>query len=198
VDKARETDLAARAKAGDQAAFGELVKRSSEHVRHLIARLVGDRADVDDVLQTVFLEAYRSLPGFDGRSLFSTWLHRIAMRVSAHALSGAPLAAVEVEESRVVEAPTVASAPMSPEAAADAHEGTDRLEELMSELPPTQQSAFVLHEMEERSVKSVANALGTTTAAVKVRIFKARQALHKRARADTWFRQTRTRPTPVR
>jgi len=64
----------------------------------------------------------------------------------------------------------------------------------MAALPTGQHTAFVLHVLDERSIKSVANVLGTTVSAIKTRLFKARQALSRRARRDTWFAQR----TPVR
>jgi len=196
--KTTQSELVKRAKAGDQDAFGELVRRNAERVGRLIARVVRRKVEAEDVVQMVFLEAYRSLPGFDGRARFSTWLHRIAVRVGVRAAKGAPMAAVATEESHVVETPTAAPPPVDPERAADVHEGVARLDQLVSQLPSTQQSAFVLHAMEDRSMKSIAKVLRTSTSAVKVRVFKARQTLNRHARSDTWFRLARGRhATPV-
>ena len=68
----------ARARAGDREAFQALVERHSRNVFRLAFRMTGNEEDADDVVQETFLKAYRSLPGFAGRSQFSTWLHRIA------------------------------------------------------------------------------------------------------------------------
>src|SRR5687768_5136487 len=76
----KQPELVTRAVSGDAEAFKELVQVNTARVRRVVARAVGQRTDVDDVVQMVFFEAYRSLPGFDGRALFSTWLHRIAVR----------------------------------------------------------------------------------------------------------------------
>src|SRR5262245_33243689 len=69
--------LAARAAAGDDAAFEILVTRYQQRVYRLACRLAGE-ADAPDVLQDTFLQVYRHLPGFRGDSQFSTWLYRIA------------------------------------------------------------------------------------------------------------------------
>ena len=64
---------------GDSEAFGELVRRHEGRIRALLLRLTrGDRVLTEDLTQETFLRAYRGLAGFEGRSRFSTWVHRIA------------------------------------------------------------------------------------------------------------------------
>lgn len=79
-----ETDreLVDRARAGDNAAFGELVRRYAPRVRRLARHLVRGHADADDVAQEAFVRAHQALPRFDGRSEFFTWLYRIAVNLS--------------------------------------------------------------------------------------------------------------------
>lgn len=79
-----ETDreLVDRARAGDNAAFAELVRRYSPRVRRLARHLVRGHADADDVAQEAFVRAHQALPRFDGRSEFFTWLYRIAVNLS--------------------------------------------------------------------------------------------------------------------
>jgi len=70
--------LVDRARTGDVRAFEALVRRYERWVFTLALRMVGDRADAEDIAQEVFLKAYRGLPGFRGGSRFSTWLYAIA------------------------------------------------------------------------------------------------------------------------
>src|SRR5262249_57698398 len=70
--------LAARAAAGDERAFEELVSRYQARVYRLACRLTADDGEAKDVLQETFLAAYRGLPSFRRESRFSTWLYRIA------------------------------------------------------------------------------------------------------------------------
>ncbi len=185
--------MVARARNGDTEAFSQLVRKHSARTRRLVQRLVRNDADVDDVLQTVFIEAFRSIRNFDGRACFSTWLSRIAIRMSARLASGTPLEVIPVEESDVI------SVGMGPDQIADAREGSARLDRLVAELPVTQQQAFVLNVMDERSAESTATVLQTTASAIRVRVFKARQALTRRMRSDTWFSSARRRtPSTVR
>ena len=70
--------LVDRARAGDTGAFEMLVRRYQGWVFTLAVRLLGDRAEAEDMAQEIFLKAYRGLKRFKGASRFSTWLYAIA------------------------------------------------------------------------------------------------------------------------
>ncbi len=69
--------LVGRAQAGDAGAFETLVRRYQGWVFTLALRMLGDRAEAEDMAQEIFLKAYRGLKGFKGASRFSTWLYSI-------------------------------------------------------------------------------------------------------------------------
>src|SRR3989338_4957663 len=69
--------LVDRAQAGDAGAFETLVRRYQGWVFTLALRMLGDRAEAEDLAQEIFLKAYRGLKGFKGASRFSTWLYSI-------------------------------------------------------------------------------------------------------------------------
>ena len=73
-----DRELVDQARAGDAGAFEALVRRYQGWVFTLTVRLLGDRAEAEEVAQEVFLKAYRGLRGFKGASRFSTWLYAIA------------------------------------------------------------------------------------------------------------------------
>src|ERR1700761_5199826 len=73
---ADEEPLVARAATGDTAAFRLLYERHRGDVARLVYRMLGARADFEDVVQEVFVQVYRSLKDFRGQSKFSTWLPR--------------------------------------------------------------------------------------------------------------------------
>ncbi|MCP3969263.1 MAG: sigma-70 family RNA polymerase sigma factor, partial [Rhodobacteraceae bacterium] len=77
--KQDETTLVARAQAGDEEAFRQLVIGHSHDLFRLAYRLTGSRENADDVVQEAFLRAYRSLHRFDSKSRFGTWMHRITV-----------------------------------------------------------------------------------------------------------------------
>src|SRR5438477_5312513 len=76
-----EEQLIARAVAGDTASFKTLYTRHRADVARLVYRMIGGQADVDDVIQEVFFQVFRSLKDFRGQSKFTTWLHRVTVNV---------------------------------------------------------------------------------------------------------------------
>lgn len=80
--QADERSLVERAQAGDHSAFAELVKIHQHEVYTLAIRLVGDRELAADVAQDAFVRAWRALPKFRGESRFGTWLHRITVNTA--------------------------------------------------------------------------------------------------------------------
>ena len=68
--------LVAQAKAGDAQAFDALVRRYRKRIFALALHLSGSECDADDIVQDVFVRAYRALPEFEGRSEFFTWVYR--------------------------------------------------------------------------------------------------------------------------
>ena len=73
--------LVKKSREGDYSSFEELVKRHEKKIYNLCYRLTGSREDANDALQETFLQAFRKLSSFKGKSKFSTWLYRIAVNV---------------------------------------------------------------------------------------------------------------------
>ncbi|MBW2223638.1 MAG: sigma-70 family RNA polymerase sigma factor [Deltaproteobacteria bacterium] len=82
---AEAAELVARAKAGDTAAFDELVRKYRPRVYSLALTLTGQASDADDITQDAFLKAYHKLPEFEGRSEFFTWIYRITLHRALNA-----------------------------------------------------------------------------------------------------------------
>src|SRR5438128_10120710 len=72
----------ARARAGDQDAFGMLVERHSIRLFQLVYRMTGNEQDAEDLVQETFLRAYKQLNRFQSRAGLGTWLYRIAANCS--------------------------------------------------------------------------------------------------------------------
>jgi RNA polymerase sigma-70 factor (ECF subfamily) len=85
-ERAREDGLVERARRGDTAAYDELVRRYSGRLYGLIYRMTGHVQDTEDIVQEVFIKAYRSLARFHGKAAFYTWLYRIAINGAINAL----------------------------------------------------------------------------------------------------------------
>jgi RNA polymerase sigma-70 factor (ECF subfamily) len=168
-----------RARRNDGAAFRALFQAHLPGVHRIVYRLVGRAPDLDDLVQTVFVEAFRSLPAFRGDALFSTWLARIAVRVTMHGVRRRPPRALALDDGQE----PLQDAP-GPERRVAAREGLAILEQLLGELRPKRRAAFVLHVLEGYSMDEVAATLNASTAAIKVRVHDARRYIEKRCRRD--------------
>ncbi len=164
-----ETDavLVARAKAGDEPAFGTLVERHLERAYAVAFRILREREDARDAAQEAFLRAWRALPGFEGRSAFGTWLVRIVTNIALNRARRDRLRrAVPLDELGEREDP-----------AAGAARGGGALEHrvaaAVSALPPLQRAVFVMRFHEELSVKETADRMGVSEGTVKASTFHA-------------------------
>jgi RNA polymerase sigma-70 factor, ECF subfamily len=184
-DRATPAEIAAlvdAARRGEATAFRELFRLHVGRVHRIVYRLVGRSPELDDLVQTVFVEGFRSLPGFRGDSLFSTWLGRIAVRVTMHAVKRPSLSLVPLDA--VAEPP---HAGLRADDVASSRQGLAHLDALLAALKPKKRAAFVLHVLEGYSVDETAAMVGASVAAVKLRIHEARRELERRARKDPWF-----------
>ena len=170
--------LVDRARRRDPAAFRDLFQTHVGSVHRVVRRMVGPRAYVEDLVQTAFVEAFRSLPDFRGDALFSTWLTRIAIRVTMRA---ARRRHPEASLDDVLEPVATAA---GPEQITAARETLALVEQLLAELRPKRRAAFVLHVLEGYSMEEVAAILSASTAAVKVRVHDARRHIERRLRQN--------------
>ena len=134
---------------------------------------------MDDLLQETFIQVFTSLKGFRGEARLATWIDRIAVRVAYRHLSRGKAAALTTELHDVVD-PGVGGA----DRRLLAREGVRRFYAALADLSPAARVAFTLHELDGRSVAEVADCVDSSVTATKVRIWRARRALHKRAERD--------------
>jgi RNA polymerase sigma-70 factor (ECF subfamily) len=178
--------LAARAAAGEESAFEELVSRYQARVYRLACRLTSDEGHAKDVLQETFLAVYRGLPRFRGDSRFSTWLYRVATNAALthrRARARRPTESLEAFLPRFDADGVHAAEPADLGAAGRADELLDR--KLLAEkaragldrLPDIYREAFVLRDLEEMTTPEVAELLGIDPAAVRQRVHRARLML---------------------
>jgi RNA polymerase sigma-70 factor (ECF subfamily) len=178
VRRTADEDLVARCTTGDPAAHRALFDRERSRVHGLLYRVVGSNVHMDDLLQDTFLEVFRSLPSFRGESSLRTWIDRCAVRVAyAHFRRKARLPTLEFVQDLDSEAPSAEERTSLREAARRLYAELDRLE-------PLQRMAFTLFAIENRSLREVAEIMESTLATAKIRVWRARRALERRARKD--------------
>jgi RNA polymerase sigma-70 factor (ECF subfamily) len=177
--------LAARAAAGDDRAFEEIVARYEARVFRLACRLTSD-TDAPDVLQETFLQVYRHLPSFRGESLFGTWLYRIATNAGLmlrRARARRPVESLEAFFPRFDDQGVHVNTPAELQIAAHADELLDRqllagkARAAIARLPDIYRDAFVLRDLEEMSTADVAQVLDVEPATVRQRVHRARLLL---------------------
>jgi RNA polymerase sigma-70 factor (ECF subfamily) len=173
-----QAELVAAAKAGDSRAFEELVRETYTDVYALAFRLTGNEEDARDVVQEAYLRAYKGLKRFREEAQFSTWMYRITANCASTAMTkGKKHRHEELEDS----APLADSRPEhDPEAAGDAELLRARLNDALEELPPRLRAVVVLRDMYDLPHQAIADELGITEAAAKVRLHRARRRLRER------------------
>jgi len=169
--RVEESHLLARCRKGDLDAFETMYNLHSPRVYNLAFRMVGDRAEAEDLLQEIFLQVHEKLPSFQGRSSFGTWLYRLAVnRCLDHLRS---------PESR--RQSMTRSFDESTEPAA-VHQPTAHhldLERAILKLPPSYRSAFLLHDVEGLGHREVAAVLEVAEGTSKSLVHKARLKLRE-------------------
>lgn len=174
-----DAQLVARSLKQDQEAFGQLIDRHAATIVNLAYRMVGNRAEAEDLAQETFVSAFKSLATFRADAKFSTWLYRIATNKCKDWLRvkrpGEQLRDVDVDE------------------ALDAHVAEDRtperllsqqqvaleLEQAIQRLPPLYREAFVLKHVEGLSYEEMQAILGVNGDTLKMRVYKGRLQLSR-------------------
>ena len=174
---AESAELVARAKGGDQAAFGELVRKYRARVYALALHLTGNASDADDITQDAFLKAYHKLPEFEGRSEFFTWIYRITLHRALNAKRDrSRRRTVPLDDPRLVAAVAVDSHG-NPERAVQLRDEYRALLEAFDQLSPLLQTTVVLTALQGLSYKEAAVVLDTTEGTVAWRIHESRRKM---------------------
>jgi RNA polymerase sigma-70 factor (ECF subfamily) len=137
--------------------------------------MLADPVAAEDVTQEVFVKAWQKLPGFEGRSAFTTWLHRLAVNAV-------------LDRRRAEKRRGISVDPADAEATADAGELTARssspdvaidLERALATLPAGARTAFVLHDIEGYRHREIAELTGLAEGTWKAQLHRARKLLRR-------------------
>jgi RNA polymerase sigma-70 factor (ECF subfamily) len=178
-----------RARAGDRAAFGRLVRRYQRRVYAATLHILGNHSDADDATQEAFVRAYRGLASFDGRADFFTWLYRIAVNTALNALRSGRRGAALItrggaEAAHVGGRPeALGQAIATPAHRALAADDVARVMAAVAELSPALRVTIVLATVEELPHKRIAEILEIPEGTVAWRVNEARRLLRLRLAA---------------
>jgi RNA polymerase sigma-70 factor (ECF subfamily) len=186
-----EPALLKRARARDVSAFEELVGRTEVQLYRVAMRVVHNESDAQEILQESYLCAWRSLPKFEGRSQFGSWMHRIVVNNSLMLLrtrNRHPEVAIhDIDHAELDEAIGRAAytstaredRPDRPDQLFQSEELLRRIETAVNSLPEKLKEIFLLRDVWEVSTGDSAAKLGVSTPAAKTRLHRARSVLRQ-------------------
>lgn len=168
-----DTALIQRAQGGDEAAFMELVTRYKPRITKMAARFGRDTAEVGDLTQEIFLEVWKSIPGYQAKAPFEHWLSRVALNRCRKFL--------RKEYKRrnsefTIDKPLETVGETAPDQQRE-KEAKEILDDAMRQLKPDDALVLTLRELDGYSLQEVADLTGWKVAAVKVRAHRARKRL---------------------
>jgi RNA polymerase sigma-70 factor, ECF subfamily len=169
---------------GERSALARVLRAEAPYVERVLFRVAGNRAEVEDLLQSTLEQAIRAFPSFRAEASVRTWLTRIAVRTALHHLKHpaqrrrADLTLVE-EGLAQPEGPSAGT-----HAEAEARSSLALLYEHLAELEPVQRLAFVLFQVEGRSMEEVAALMDANVSTTKSRVMWARRRLFERLERD--------------
>ena len=179
-----EAGLLERLRAGDEAAFEELIRLFGGRMLAAARRILGSEEDAQDALQEAFLSAFRKIDTFAGQSKLGTWLHRIAINAALMKLrSRRRRREQDIDEllPKFTPGGHFEETPGRWGEAADGpairHEIQDVVRAGIDRLPENYRIALYLRDIEELSNDELAEQLGVTVNAAKIRVHRARMAL---------------------
>jgi RNA polymerase sigma-70 factor (ECF subfamily) len=176
--QAADRGLVQRAASGDSAAFKQLFQRHKSDVARLVYRMLGAsaaRRDLEDVVQEVFFQVYRSLPDFRGDAKFTTWLHRVTVNVvlmQRRAQKSRPTFTEEAPHDQLVDERS-----HWPDEDAARLERMRAFQRLLDRLAEKKRVVFVLHELEGMSPAEISEIVDAPVLTVRTRLFYARREL---------------------
>jgi RNA polymerase sigma-70 factor (ECF subfamily) len=174
-----DLQLAQRCVAGDRAAQVGLFRAHRHRVHAKLFRILGTNAAIDDLLQEVFLNVFRSLRIYRGEAALSTWVDRCTVRVAyAH------IARRRARPPHLELVPETPAGDASAEERAIARQAARHLYAELDRLAPKLRVAFVLHVIDGCPLTEVAELMDASLAATKARAWRARRYIDRRASKD--------------
>ncbi len=175
------TELIERCKAGDGLAFREVFRNHRADVARLVLRMTGRPGDLEDLVQDVFLQVYRSIKDFRGQSRFSTWLYRVTVNVvlmQRRAAKSRPVLQEMPDEGVGNDARDL------PDDQVARGRRVAAFYRLLDRLSDKKRAVFVLHELEGLSPAEVAKVVSAPVLTVRTRLFYARRELLEMLREE--------------
>ena len=177
-----EQALVARCVAGDAESFRPLVQRYQRLVFSVALRMLGGRAEAEDVAQQAFVDAYDALDRFRGEGrahAFSTWLVRIAVNRAKDVLKSKRWTEEALEREVGGDEASFAHTPADPEVQALRGEDQRRLEAALARVPIKYREVLILKDVEELPYEEIRAVLNLPITTLKIRVVRGRAMMQK-------------------
>jgi RNA polymerase sigma-70 factor (ECF subfamily) len=176
-----DPDLLHRAQAGDEAAFGIIMRSHYERIFRLVCAITHNETDTRDICQDVWLTVWKQLGTFRGDARFTTWLHTIATRRALDHLRKRrrwfdrflPFDPGDRSTASAPEPSTTDDASQQLEVS----ENVARVRAALARLPPKHRAVLALRELEGMSYEEIAHSVGVPVGTVMSRLHQARRLL---------------------
>jgi RNA polymerase sigma-70 factor (ECF subfamily) len=182
LDPADEIELIERCRADDRRAHDEFYHRFRRQVAGNLFRVLGDRTDIDDLVQEVFVIAFRGLQRFRGDARLSTWIYRICVNVALgrirtrkrrpNAIGVADLDSASVD-------PSLDERPEMPDRSLERRQDQEKVYRALETLAPKKRIVLYLHEIEGLDLKEIAYLVDSNPVTVRTRLFYARREFYR-------------------
>ena len=182
LDPADEVELIARCRADERTAHDEFYHRFRRQVAANLYRVIGDRTDLDDLVQEVFVIAFRGLGTFRGDARLSTWIYRICVNVALGRIrtrKRRPMAIGVADLDAAAIDPSLVERPETPEKSLERRQDQERVYRALETLAPKKRIVLYLHEIEGLDLKEIAYLVDSNPVTVRTRLFYARREFYR-------------------
>ena len=179
---ADEAELIQRCRRDERTAHDELYHRFRRQVAGNLYRVLGDRTDLEDLVQEVFVIAFRGLDRFRGDARLSTWLYRICVNVALGRIRTRrrrPNAIGVNDHDSASADPSLTERPETPEKSLERQRDRERVYQALEQLAPKKRVVLYLHEIEGLDLKEIAYLVDSNPVTVRTRLFYARREFYK-------------------
>jgi RNA polymerase sigma-70 factor (ECF subfamily) len=182
LSPADEAELIERCKKHDRTAQDDLYHRFRRQVAGNLYRVIGDRSDLDDLVQEVFVIAFRGLERFRGDARLSTWLYRICVnvalgRIRTRRRRPAAIGMTDLDSADID--PSLTDRPETPERSYQRRQDQERVYRALERVAPKKRIVLYLHEIEGLDLKEIAYLVDSNPVTVRTRLFYARREFYK-------------------
>ena len=184
VARLEDDALMVRARGGEPAAFGELVRRHQRPALRVAAVITGSTEEAGDIVQDAFVQAFLKLDTFQRNSAFYTWLYRIAINTAKNWLVARkrrpPASDIDAADAEQYDMDSRLKEHGTPENEFMREEIKRTVYDTIAGLPDDLRTAIMLREMEGMSYEDIAVTMDCPIGTVRSRIFRARESINRR------------------